>query len=143
MSVPMATPVQEATLGRPARLAGLAATLVAVGLVRSLPLRRVISLVRAGRRHGRRPATPVEAARYLLQVEQGSGSVPFRVACLERSLAAVLLGIAYRRPVGWCIGVRITPPLTGHSWVQLDGQPVGEEQALIDNHRILLTVEER
>jgi hypothetical protein len=74
----------------------------------------------------RRDATRDDVVRVLHAVDAGAAWAPVRIACLERSLTALVLLAARRRSVTWQIGVR-TPPLAAHAWlVDHDGQPIGE-----------------
>jgi hypothetical protein len=74
----------------------------------------------------RREATHEEVLRVLRAVDAGATWVPLRIACLERSLTAVVLLAARRRGVTWQMGIR-TPPLAAHAWlVDAGGELVGE-----------------
>jgi hypothetical protein len=103
-----------------------AAARVAVGLARlmmKLPPRRLRAVLGAVRR-GARPATAAEA----LRARQAVVSVSVQCAgqgCLQRSIAAVLLCRAGGAWPDWCTGVR-TEPFRAHAWVEVDGEPVGE-----------------
>ncbi|GIE88416.1 lasso peptide biosynthesis B2 protein [Actinoplanes regularis] len=46
--------------------------------------------------------------------------------CLPRSLATVLLCRFAGRWPTWCVGVRVTPPFSAHSWVEADRRLVDE-----------------
>jgi hypothetical protein len=51
--------------------------------------------------------------------------LPFRVACLEETAAAMLVLALTGRRAGWCHGVA-ADPIRLHAWITLDGQPVAE-----------------
>jgi hypothetical protein len=138
MSTPMATmPAPRSRL--PARVAGACAGLVARAAVRLLRFDHVTTSARWLQRLASRRATPDETLSALRAVDAGAALLPFRVACLERSLAALLLLAARRRGVTWRIGVR-TPPITIHAWLaDASGEPIGESSPVGD-YRPLLTI---
>lgn len=110
-----------------ARACVAASALVAIRLaVLSLGFDRTQRLARRLARRARHIASTDQVLRTLDTVDAGAAWVPFRVACLEWSLATVLLLAARRRGVTWCMGVR-TQPLAMHAWlVDPAGQPIGE-----------------
>lgn len=121
MSVPVTLTAQESL---PPRRRAL--PLLAVGLARLLaPLRpwRLPALLGFLRR-GAAPATTDDVRAALLEVV---GVSPHRAgrACLQRSVATALLCRARGVWPTWCSGVR-TDPFAAHSWIEVDGQPVGE-----------------
>lgn len=74
----------------------------------------------------RRDATHEEVLRVLRAVDAGATWVPLRIACLERSLTAVVLLAVRRCGVTWHMGIR-TPPLAAHAWlVDAEGELIGE-----------------
>ncbi len=50
---------------------------------------------------------------------------PGRSACMESSLAAVLIAALAGYGVDWCIGCRFQPAQS-HAWIEINHQPVGE-----------------
>lgn len=87
----------------------------------------------------RRDATRDEVLRVLRAVDAGAVWVPVRIACLERSLTAVVLLAARRSGVTWQMGVR-TPPLAAHAWlVDPRGEPIGEASTTAA-YRPLITI---
>lgn len=93
-------------------------------IVRCSPFRAQLWLVRATRRRWcRRPAEPGQAAAVVAAVGWAVRRYPGRAACLEQSLAAVLLAAARRRRLDWCLGAA-ADPYRFHAWVELDGEPV-------------------
>lgn len=137
MSVPMATGRRE----RPspaATLLGAAAALVVGLALRVLPFARVTFGARWLVSRARHSATDREVLRVLRAIDSGARFVPFRVACLERSLAAVLVLGLRRRAVTWCQGVR-TPPFASHAWLDdKAGEPIGEPTTTTTYRRLLV-----
>jgi Transglutaminase-like superfamily/Coenzyme PQQ synthesis protein D (PqqD) len=81
-------------------------------------IRQVLRLLR----YGCRLATAQQAARRAVI------SVSVRCAgraCLQRSLATVLMCRMHGTWPTWCTGVR-TSPFRAHAWVEVDGVPIGE-----------------
>jgi hypothetical protein len=64
---------------------------------------------------------------------------PGRAACLERSLAAVLLAIAVRRRLDWCLGA-VPDPYRFHAWVAVAGTPVtaADDDPALDQWDLIL-----
>jgi hypothetical protein len=56
--------------------------------------------------------------------------------CLQRSIAVVLLGRFFGAPPGWRTGFRPNP-FTAHAWVEVDGVPIGEPDAVAHFHTVL------
>jgi hypothetical protein len=71
------------------------------------------------------PSHADEAEQVVSAVRWASRWIPFRVACLEESIAAVLVLAARRRRVTWCHGVA-PDPVQFHAWIQAHGSPVAE-----------------
>ena len=138
MSMPMATG-QRQKLGVLPTLTGACTTLVVWFALRLLRFNHVTATVRLLARTPRRFATTDETLRALYTVDAGAALLPVRVACLERSLAAVVLLTARRRGITWCMGVR-TPPLASHAWVtDQAGESIGEVSTTAD-YRTLLEI---
>lgn len=105
MSTPMAT-AHRVRLS----LAATAST-ACVGLIVRLALRvarfnQVMAAVRWLAGTTRHDATRDEVMHALHAVDAAAAWVPFRIACMERSLTAVVLLAARRRGVTWQMGVR-------------------------------------
>lgn len=110
--------------GRLMVAAAAVALLGAVLLVR-LPFAAQLRVVRATRGRWCRTAEPVRRAEHLLAaVQSAARRFPGRAACLEASLAAVLLAAVRRRRLDWCLGA-FTDPYRFHAWVESGGVPVG------------------
>lgn len=103
------------------------------------PINHVVAAVRWLAGTTRRAATSGEVMRVLHAVGAGAAWVPVRIACLERSLTAVVLLAARRRGITWRMGVR-TPPLAVHAWLaDATGEPIGEPSTTAA-YRPLITV---
>jgi hypothetical protein len=93
-------------------------------------------VVRASRRKWcHQAATPSQARATVTAVSRAARHYPGRAACLEQSLAAVLLAAASRRRLDWCLG-SATDPYRFHAWVEVAGQAVsasGEHESQSDN----------
>lgn len=138
MSTPMAT-MRTPRSSLPTRIAGACAGLVVRTAVRLLRFDHVTTSAQWLQRLASRRATPEEILSALHAVDAGAALLPFRVACLERSLAALLLLAARRRGVTWRMGVR-TPPITTHAWLaDAAGEPIGESSP-VAGYRPLLTI---
>lgn len=113
----------EVTLTRQAL--ALLCLLAAIATLR-FPFGTVIRFVAALKRaQARRPASQSDGRTSLSAVHRMSGYVPLRVACMEVSLASVLLCALYGRALHWCFGHSLDP-IAFHSWVEADGEPVRE-----------------
>ena len=86
---------------------------------------RLTGLAATAARFTSRPATAGEAERTVAAVRWAARWTPFRVACLEESIAAVLVLATRRRRVTWCHGVA-PDPVQFHAWIQTEGGPVAE-----------------
>lgn len=120
----------------PHRTAGLASVVLAVVLVR-LPFRVVMSVLSGLKRICTQPASPNDAVLAVAAADVGGRWLPCRVACLERSVAAVIVSVLVaRRNVEFCIGVRLHP-YSSHAWIAVGGEPIGEPN---DRDRPYLTL---
>lgn len=134
----MAAPPPGAQPGRTRTVAAALAVTMVRAAVRWLPFGRITGFLRAV--NTGREASRGEIERALYAVDAAAAGLPFRVACLERSLAGLVLLAARRRRVTWCLGVRQTPPIAMHAWLaDTAGQPVAELDA-IPTYRTILTV---
>ena len=126
----MAEPEAASAGARPGwRLVGgaLIVLVVAAVLVRC-SFRLSFALVRATRGNWcRRTATSGQATVAVTAVSRAARYYPGRAACLEQSLAAVLLSAVRRRRLDWCLG-SASDPYRFHAWVEADGRPVPESQ---------------
>lgn len=137
MSTPMATGRQDRPSPAATAIGASAGLLVGIGL-RVLPFARATTIARWLARRARRPATDREVLSVLRAIDSGARFVPFRVACLERSLGAVLLLGVRRRGVTWCQGFR-TPPFESHAWLaDKAGEPLGEPPTTMAYRRLLV-----
>ncbi|MGH3901813.1 MAG: lasso peptide biosynthesis B2 protein [Pseudonocardiaceae bacterium] len=124
---------------------GVAATVtgLAVGMavrlaLQTLPFRHLVSILQRLAGTTRRPAGRAEVAAALDIVDAGATWLPVRVACLERSVAAVLLLAARRRGATWQVGAR-TPPLALHAWLADADGPIGEP-ACTSSYQPVITI---
>ncbi|MGH3569138.1 MAG: lasso peptide biosynthesis B2 protein [Pseudonocardia sp.] len=127
MTAAMATGPAAPTVPRAERTLAGACFRLAVVLLR-LPLRRSVATVGWISRCTARPASVAEAEAAVAAVRAATRRYPGRAACLERSLATVLLTGLHRRRVSWCVGARLLP-YAGHAWIEVDSHPVGEPAA--------------
>lgn len=129
MAADMAEPeaaVPEPRPGWHRVVVALIALVVADALVRC-SFRLSFALVRTSRRSWcRRTATSRQAAIAVTAVGRAARCYPGRAACLEQSLAAVLLSAVRRRRLDWCLG-SASDPYRFHAWVETGGQPVGSQ----------------
>jgi hypothetical protein len=140
------TTMAELPLGEGARWPGLLLAtqalvcLVAACLViRFFPFRTSLAMVRRARRHWCRPVPPADSAALVTAVGWAVRRYPGRAACLEQSLAAVLLAAASRRSLDWCLGAA-ADPYRFHAWVEAAGRPLripGDSQSAAGFVRLL------
>ncbi|MGH3568553.1 MAG: lasso peptide biosynthesis B2 protein [Pseudonocardia sp.] len=143
--------VQEVQAGRarlprvPRRSLALATTALGVVLLaehtgqRKRSIARLVALLRLAMACTTRSATTVEARRAVYAVRRAALVLPGRVACLEESVAVVLMLAASRRRVTWCHGVA-ADPVRLHAWVEAsNGEPVAEPPSTL-RYTTLLTV---
>lgn len=127
--------VRPAAVSAPNLLAA-AGALAAVAAVKAVGDRRtaMLRIVRAVDRASstcRRPATLPQAEAAVRAVRAAGWYSPARTACLEESVATVLLLAARRLTVTWCHGVA-ADPVRLHAWVQTeDGKPVAEPSSTL------------
>ena len=98
---------------------------LAVVLTR-VSFRWACALVRCTRRSwcNREPGS-VRAAQFVDAVSRAADHYPGRAACLERSLASVLLAALVRSRLDWCLG-SIPDPYRFHAWVESNGRAVDD-----------------
>jgi hypothetical protein len=114
-----------------------AVSMIAAGLATRSPAQIKTVLLRL--RRGTRPATLEQVAQTRREVDQAVLACSGRKNCLRRSLTITLTcRLAGTWPT-WVVGVRTLPPFAAHSWVEADGQPVGEDTPP-GYHRALISV---
>lgn len=137
MTTPMAALPAGTQPGRVRTWVAAFAVAIVRAAVRFLPfglVNRVVSAVNTGRQ-----ATRGEVEQALQAVDAAAAFLPFRVACLERSLAGLVLLAARRRQVTWYLGVRQTPPIAMHAWLaDTAGVPVAESDLMPTYHTIMI-----
>jgi hypothetical protein len=125
MSTPMTVTKSDRPTWGTTAVAAVAGMLVRLCLI-TIRFDHVVAVVRRLAGRARRQASDDEVLCVLRAVDAGVEWVPFRMACLERSLTAVILLATRRLGVTWVVGVR-TPPVAAHAWlVNLDNHPIGE-----------------
>jgi Transglutaminase-like superfamily/Coenzyme PQQ synthesis protein D (PqqD) len=118
--VAIAHPARRGRLMRPVAFCCL---LLAVICAR-LPFRATYRLVHALRKGWCRiPLTWERACSVVAAIHLAARWYPGRAACLELSLAAVLLAALSCRRLDWCLGAA-ADPYRFHAWVETGGQPV-------------------
>ena len=139
----MAAAPADRTRPSPGRLRSLLALLfltLAVVLLR-FSFRRSLALVRGSRRSWCHDVLrPDGASRTVDAVQWAARWYPGRAACLEQSLAAVLLALATRHRLDWCLG-SAPDPYRFHAWVAVDGKPVTrvDDDPALDQYDLILT----
>src|SRR5579859_1363442 len=114
------------------RVGGALVALVVADLLVRCSFRLSFALVRASRRGWcREAATLPQGATNVAAVSRAARYYPGRAACLEQSLAAVLLSAVRRRRLDWCLG-SASAPYRFHAWVEAGGQPVDRSQFSYD-----------
>lgn len=109
-------------------LTAAAALAVALAVTRRhrTGMRHALTLLSATGARTVRPATLQEATRAVTAVRRAGWYSPGRTACLEESVAAVVLLASWRLGVRWCHGVA-SDPIRLHAWVQtMNGDNVAE-----------------
>ncbi|TDB97925.1 lasso peptide biosynthesis B2 protein [Actinomadura sp. 7K534] len=117
----VALPAGEA----PGRLASVTAFLVlltAALLIRA-PFRLAYATVRFTRRWCRPETSVTRATKIVTAVERSTRYYPGRAACMEKSLAAVLMAAFAGRCLNWCLGAA-PDPYRFHAWVEVGDEPV-------------------
>jgi len=102
-----------------------AASLLARALAAQPPgrLRRLLSQVRRG----------AEPATYACAMEMREAAVAVNLdsagpeGCLRRTITVALLCRSRGMWPTWCVGATLAPPFSAHSWVEAEGEMVGED----------------
>jgi Transglutaminase-like superfamily/Coenzyme PQQ synthesis protein D (PqqD) len=116
--------------------------LLAADVLLRCSFRRSVALVRLSRTSWCRSVLPAgRASRTVEAVRRAAHWYPGRAACLERSLAAVLLAIVARRRLDWCLGA-VPDPYRFHAWVSVDGELVAaaDDDPTLDHWDLILNV---
>ena len=105
-------------------VAGAWVSLLIASVCVATSFRASYALVRASRKRWchRLPA-PEQAARAVAAVSLAARLYPGRAACLEQSLAVVLLAAVRRWRLDWCVG-SVSDPYRFHAWVEVAGHVV-------------------
>ena len=139
----MAAPPADRARPRPGWLRSLLALvfLALAHILLRLSFRRSLALVRRSRRSWCRDVPRLDgASRTVDAVQRAARWYPGRAACLEQSLAAVLLALVARRRLDWCLG-SAPDPYRFHAWVAVDGKPVTrvDDDPALDQYDLILT----
>lgn len=100
---------------------------------------RLLRLVERTAARGQRPGSPEEVRHAVSAVRRVACLFPARVACLEESIATVLVLAATSRRVIWCHGVA-GDPVRFHAWVQTEHGGRVEEPSDIDRYTPLIQI---
>lgn len=92
---------------------------------RSRSFARIVALLTAVTRWPGRRAEPELVEHALHCVRNVASVLPFRVACLEETAAAMLVLALAGQRARWCHGIA-ADPIRLHAWIALDGHPVAE-----------------
>lgn len=109
----------------PGRLASVTAFLVLLmaALLIKTPFRMAYATVQFTRRWCRSEMPVTRAARIVTAIEYSARFYPGRAACMEKSLAAVLMAAFTGRRLNWCLGAA-PDPYRFHAWVETGDEPV-------------------
>ncbi|MFD7656784.1 lasso peptide biosynthesis B2 protein [Actinosynnema sp. NPDC059797] len=110
-------------------VSGYLATSIAVTVARVLARQKPkrIKATLAHLRTGARPATIGEAQHARDSVLTVSPRCSGEQACLQRSIASVLLCRMRGVTPTWCVGVLAAPPFAAHAWIEAEGRSIGEQ----------------
>ncbi|OEV09348.1 hypothetical protein AN218_23080 [Streptomyces nanshensis] len=109
-------------------MAGHAGLLLALALLRCLPIRIATTAARAVTRLPGRAALPLEADAAFAAVRRAARYWPGRAACLEESLAAFFAAALTGRRVRWVLGARFTPQ-GAHAWIEAGNAIIGQDES--------------
>ncbi len=135
-------PRLRSTTWRRRMLPAVALCCVIVAVVGSrLPFRTIHWTLRNVRKAWcRGPVSFERACSIVGAVHRVASWYPGRLACLEQSLAAVVLATLVRQQLVWCLGAA-TDPYRFHAWVEADGKAVPDpyepEAAAPDYRRVV------
>jgi len=121
------------------RSLGLVCVTFACALLKVLRLRIVCALMRALRTDSFPVASSAEATLAWAATRHPSLVFIGRAGCIELSLAMALFCLLHRRTATWCVGVRMGP-FESHAWVEVNGEPVCEDNDVSAIFRKVITV---
>lgn len=116
------------------RLLAAMACVVAASVLVRCPFRVSFAVVRASRPWCRRTPTDAQAGAAVAAVSRAARSYPGRAACLELSLAAVLLAAIRRWRLDWCLG-SAPDPYRFHAWVEVEGKALSAAGEILPSSR--------
>lgn len=120
------------------RLTGFVVVIIAYIGSRCLSMEMICKILRAAKHRCSREINIHEANIVWAAVCYPNSLFLGRLACLESSLAFVLLALAKGLSATWCVGVA-TQPFRAHAWVEISGEPFRESK-LKQDFRKLITV---
>ncbi|WP_193200332.1 lasso peptide biosynthesis B2 protein [Nostoc sp. MG11] len=120
------------------RLKGLAAVTIAYTILRLLSMEKICSIITSLKHLCSHQIDIGEADLIWATVHKSSFLFSGRVACLEASLAFVILALSKGLSSTWCVGVA-TEPFRAHAWVEIDGKPFHESH-YVEQFKALFTV---
>ncbi|MEE1741179.1 lasso peptide biosynthesis B2 protein [Streptomyces sp. BE147] len=123
-TVRFAGPVTVRFTTKAAAGSGLVLALV---LLRCVPLRWAIGVANAATRLPGRTATATEADTMHATVRQAGRIWPGRSACLEESLGTFLAAALIGRRCRWVLGATFLPQ-GAHAWIEAEGSVVGQSE---------------
>jgi len=114
--------------------------LVVADVLLRCSFRASVALVRSSRQSWcRSTLSECRASGTVEAVRRAARWYPGRAACLEQSLAAVLLALTVRSRLDWCLGA-VPDPYRFHAWVAVIGHPVtaAEDDPALDQWDLIL-----
>lgn len=106
-------------------LTGIIALSTACILIRFFNLETIIQFVRWFKQKCDRTIDQKEAWIIWCTVHRAKKVLWTRIACLESSLAFILLALSKKLSADWCIGVKLAP-FESHAWIEVNGSPFQE-----------------
>jgi hypothetical protein len=119
--------------GQVALLGAFVCLLFSVVIVR-FPFRAACAAVRATRRWSKTTVSVSQAHTRVAAVDRVARWFPVRVACLEKSLAAVFLTALSGHRLAWCLG-SMPDPYRFHAWVEAEGDIIPAAGEPLGHHR--------
>jgi hypothetical protein len=121
------------------RMKAILMTLVAYLLLRVFSIEKIAKFLKFSKRICTYETSFLDASRLCQIVKFSDKFIPFRIACLEHSLAVALIAITERKEITWCLGVK-NKPFTAHAWIELNGYPVEESSFIQIEFKKILSI---
>lgn len=106
---------------------GVIALATACILIRLFNLETIVRLIKWSKRRCIRAMNLKEVWIVWSAIHRAKKGFWIRVACLESSLAFLLLALSQKLAVDWCIGVKLAP-FESHAWIEVNGFPFQESE---------------